>query len=250
MKRDKIVNFINDYLESNKIKDYSKNGLQVEGKEEIEKILFAVSISIEVIKKAIEIKADMIIVHHGLFWGIEEVIKGKFKEKIKLLIENEINLCAWHLPLDKHKEIGNNISILKFFKPEKIKPFGFYDGQEISYEAFLRKPVKLKNIVDSIIKNLNTKPLILDFGPEKIKRLAVVSGGGQKMLKEAVEKKLDLYITGEASEFCFEMARENKINFISAGHYNTEKTGILALKKLIEKKFKIKTFFFDTGNPI
>jgi len=250
MDRDIIVNFINSYLENDLIKDYSKNGLQVEGKEKIEKILFSVSISLEVIKKAIEIQADMIIVHHGLFWGIEEVIKGKFKEKMKLLIENDINLCAWHLPLDKHNKIGNNVSIINFFKPVRIKPFGFYEGQKISYEAYLRKPEKLKDIVSCLVKNLNASPLVLDFGPDKVRRFAVVSGGGQKMFKEAVEKKLDLYITGEASEFCFEMARENKINFIAAGHYNTEKTGILALKKLIEEKFKLKTFFFDTGNPI
>lgn len=250
MDRNKIVDYINKYLKNDEFKDFSKNGLQVEGTNNINKILFSVSISLDVIKEAIKNHCEMIIVHHGLFWGKERVITGTFKEKIKMLLENDINLCAWHLPLDAHPEIGNNAIISNFFIFNKKTPFGKYEGKEIGFEIELKKPLNIKKVVDLLKTKLNTNPLILNFGPEEVKRLAIVSGGAQKLFEEAIERKLDLFITGEVSEFCFEMARENNINFIAAGHYATEKTGIIALQKFIQKKFKINTLFYDTQNPV
>ena len=250
MDRDKLVNFINACLKSGEIKDHSKNGLQVEGKKEVKKILFGVSVSLELIKKAVSEKADMIIVHHGLFWGKEQALTGRYKERVKFLLENDINLCAWHLPLDLHPEIGNNIRIIKLFNAKNIKPFGLYDGIKIGCKAELKKNLPLSAVAARLASALGSRPVILGFGPQKIKTLGVVSGGAQGLLQQAADEKLDLYITGEISEHNFDTARENGINFMAAGHYNTEKTGIWALQELLERKFKLKTVFLDTKNPI
>jgi len=248
--REKIVSFLNSYLDIKNTKDSSNNGLQCEGTENVKKIVFGVSISLSLIEKAIKEKADMIIVHHGLLWGRSNIFKGPFKQKLKSLFENNINLLAYHLPLDKHIKIGNNAQIMAYFEAKQIKPFGSYDGQTIGFKGIFSKPKPLYEIIKTISDKLHSKILCLEFGPKKIKTLGVISGGAQSMFNQAIDEKLDLYITGEISEFVQEMARENNINFISAGHYNSEKTGIWALEKLIKSKFKVETKFIDIPNPI
>lgn len=249
-KREKIVSFLNSYLDIKNIKDSSQNGLQCEGTENIKKIVFGVSISLKLIEKAIKEKADMIIVHHGLLWGRSNIFKGPFKKKLQLLFKNNISLIAYHLPLDKHIKVGNNAQIMNYFGAKQIKPFGAYDGETIGFKGTFPKQKPLYEVIKIISDKLNSKVVCLQFGPEKIKTLGVISGGAQSMFHQAIDEKLDLYITGEISEFVQEMARENNINFISAGHYNSEKTGIWALEKLIKSKFKVETKFIDVPNPI
>lgn len=248
--RDNIVSFIDKYLDVRKIKDLSQNGLQVEGKKEIKKICFGVSVSLELIKKAIKSRADMIIVHHGLLWGKSQIFKGPFREKIRLLIENNVNLAGYHLPLDKHPVIGNNAQIIRFLGAKNIKPFGTYENETIGFMGTLKKAMIIRKISEILSEKLNSKPVLFAFGPEKIKSLGVISGGAQRMFDQAIDANLDLYITGEVSEFVQETARENNINFISAGHYNSEKAGIFAIRKLLSSKFHIETEFIDIPNPI
>ncbi|GAB4029122.1 MAG: Nif3-like dinuclear metal center hexameric protein [Elusimicrobiota bacterium] len=250
MDRDKLVNFIDGVLESYRFKDSSKNGLQVEGKREVKKAVFSPSISLALIKKAVEYGADAIIVHHGLLWGKEESVTGVYAQKLHLLLSNGINLMAWHIPLDAHKVYGNNVNLIKHFPVNNIKTFGEYDGNLIGFKGRLRTPIFRKKAEEIIREKINSKALFLPFGPEKISSIGVVSGGGQSFISQAAREKLDLYITGEASEYCFEAARESGLNFSAAGHYATEKAGVQALKKLLEKKFHLKTFFYDSSNPI
>lgn len=250
MDRDKLVNFIDGVLESCRFKDSSKNGLQVEGRREVKKALFSPSISLALIKKAVENEVDAIIVHHGLLWGKEERVTGVYARKLHLLLSNGINLMAWHLPLDAHKLYGNNANLIKLFPVSNIKPFGEYDGNLIGFKAGLKKSISRKKAEEIIRGKINSKALFLPFGPDRISTIGVVSGGGQSFISQAAKEKLDLYITGEASEYCFETARENSLNFSAAGHYATEKAGVQALKELVEKKFHLKTFFYDSGNPI
>ncbi len=250
MDREKLLDFLNKELASEKFEDDSQNGLQVEGRKEIKSVLFSVSASLELIKKAVELKADAVIVHHGLLWGKEQRITGSYAKKIKLLLENGINFFAWHLPLDAHKKLGNNINIVKLFPVSKIEPFGEYRKNMIGFKAEFKKGLLSEKVFRIIREKINPKALILPFGPEKIKRIAVISGGGQGMFSQAVREKSDLYITGEASEQCYETAREEKIHFAAAGHYATEKFGVKALEKMIAEKFKLKTFFYDSKNPI
>jgi dinuclear metal center YbgI/SA1388 family protein len=250
MNRDKIINFLNAYLDSARIKDASQNGLQVEGKAVVKKIAFGVSASLELFKRAVSAKADMIVVHHGLFWGRSRPVAGPFKEKLGILLANGITLAAWHLPLDRHPAAGNNAQILKLLGAGGSEPFGSYDGVTIGVKGRFKKPARLSGIKDILRSELGSRPLSFNFGPARIKTLGIVSGGAERMFEQAVAEGLDLFITGEVSEFVQEYAREHKANFISAGHYNTEKPGVRALEKLLRKRFKVKTEFIDVPNPV
>lgn len=250
VKRDEIVSFLNEYLRIGAVGDSSRNGIQVEGSPDIRKIVLGVSASLELFKKAVKSGAEMVIVHHGIVWDKPHVYTGALKEKLHLLFSNNVNLLAYHLPLDMHEKTGNNIQIMKYLGAVNIKPFGKYREQHIGFRGLLRRPASPDKIAAILSKKLDSSPLCFSFGPGRVRTLGVVSGGGQGMLSEAIEEKLDLYVTGEVSEFVQEMCREGKINFISAGHYNSEKAGILALAELLSGKFRVTTEFIDIPNPV
>lgn len=241
VERDTLIKDLNKYLDV--AANPEQNGLQVQGKTKINKIAFGVSATMALFKEANKFGADMIIVHHGLFWNKVQKITGVFGQRIAYLIKNDINLVAYHLPLDKHNIIGNNACLAKLLKLKDLKPFGTYHGQEI---GFIGKTTKTCDIKD--IHNL-LKGEALFFGPSKIKTIAIVSGGAHDMLEEAVLNKADLYITGSRDEQITEYCREAKINFIAMGHYNSEKLGIQALMNYVSKKFKVQTKFIDIQNP-
>ena len=250
MQRDVIIDFINGYLDSGNIKDASQNGLQVEGGAEVKKIVFGVSASLELFERAAAAGAGMIIVHHGLLWGRSFPVKGPFRKKLKVLLDNGITLAAWHLPLDKHPKVGNNARILKLLGAAAQRPFGVYDGETIGFKGSFARPRPLAEVIKALQNELCAGVLAFGFGAKKIRTLGVVSGGAQKMFDQAIAEGLDLFITGEVSEFVQETARECSANFISAGHYNTEKPGVLALEKLVRAKFGVETEFIDIPNPV
>lgn len=250
MKRDAVIDFVTGYLKSAAIKDASQNGLQVEGKTEVRKIAFGVSASLELFRRAAASGADMVIVHHGLLWGRSFTVTGTFKKKLELLITNGISLAAWHLPLDKHAKIGNNARLMKILGAGKLRPFGIHDGEKLAFKGVFSRPRSMSEISAVLRERLDANPLSFRFGPEKIRTVGIVSGGAAGMLEQAAAENLDLYITGEPSEFVQEMARENKINFIAAGHYNSEKPGIQALAALLRARFRVKTEFIDIPNPV
>ncbi len=247
--RDRVVSFVDSYLDSGGIKDSSQNGLQCEGGEEVTKIAFGVSASLECIKRASACGAQMLIVHHGLLWGRSQPFSGPFKRKLDCLFKNRLSLCAWHLPLDKHPESGNNARLLKMLGAGKLKPFGSYHGETIGFSGTFPKPLSLGEIASTLAIKLDAEPLCFRFGTEKIRTAGVISGGAAMMFDQAVAAGLDLYITGEVSEPAQEFARETGANFIAAGHYNTEKPGVIALAAVLEKKFRVRTEFIDIPNP-
>jgi len=220
-----------------------QNGLQVEGIKEIKKIVFGVSANMALFEAAVKKSAQMLIVHHGLLWGHEQKLTGVFGARIRFLIKNNLNLVAYHLPLDKHPVFGNNAGLAKMLGLKNLKPFGTYKGLKIGFKGSLAKAKSF----ESIFKMLGGEGL--NFGPKQIKTVAIVSGGAHDMLEEAISEKADLYICGSRDEYVQELAREGKINFIAMGHYNSEKLGILALKKYIDKKYKVSTEFIDIKNP-
>lgn len=240
--RNKIVKFCEEYLKVSDFKDYCVNGMQVEGKADVKKIVTGVSLSQKLVEKAIAKKADMIIVHHGLFVnpiGTPPQIKGFTKARLKLLLENDISLLGFHLPLDAHPVLGNNISLCKLFGIKKTKAFsvGFY-GE-------LQSPVSFKKFADTVSEKLNSKVIAINEGIEKVKKIGVISGGASPHLSEAYEIGIDTFVCGDIREDTVRAIEELKMNFINAGHYNTEKLGVQNLGKLIAKKFKIEVEFVD-----
>lgn len=249
-KRNDIIKFINNYLEVDVTKDRALNGLQVEGKDNVEKIAVGVSASLQLFKKAAELKADMVIVHHGLFWGEAVPIKGYFIERIRTLIDHNMSLAAYHLPLDKHPVVGNNAQLINLFDVTNIEPFAKYKGMNLGFKADFVKPTSLDFIVKTLEQKLFAKPFCLNFGKDPVHKITAVSGGAPEIIYQAIDEGVDLFLTGEPTEYVQEVARESKINFIAAGHYNSEKLGVIALAKLLETEFKVKTQFLDVPNPV
>ena len=243
---EKVVGYLDNYLNISDIDDDCWNGLQVEGKKSIKKILFAVDSGNETFNKSVALKADMIVVHHGHFWKRQDPsLKGWTKKRLEPLLENKVSLYACHLPLDRHKEVGNNAQILKFLGAKIKEEFLFYSGKNIGWTGELRRSQSLEIIVNNIENKLNTKCIVLPFGNKKIRTIAVCSGGGgYGGFYEALNSGVDLYITGDAIEIYY-TARDSGLNVVFAGHHNTETIGLLALSKKIGKRFNVETQFLD-----
>jgi dinuclear metal center YbgI/SA1388 family protein len=240
--RNKIIQFCEEYLKVADFKDYCKNGLQVEGKPEVNKIVTGVSFSVRLIEKALEKQADMILVHHGLFnnqLGEPAQIKGFMRSRLKLLLQNDINLAGFHLPLDAHPEIGNNISLARQFELSNLKEFN------IGFIGELPEETDFTELDRRVKEKLNTDTYTIQAGPAKCRRLAVCSGGASPDFQLAAEQGADTYISGDIRESGVRAMEETGINFINAGHYNTEKSGIYNLGELLKEKFNIEAEFID-----
>ena len=250
MKRDDLTEYLNQFLKADEFKDLCPNGLQVEGADEINKVVTAVSASVELFEKAIEKGADTIIVHHGIIWNFERpVYKGGYKKRVKLLLDNNINLLAYHLPLDAHPQVGNNAQIARILNLENITPFGEYNGKEIGVKGELAS-VDDEEFFLRIKEKINIDTLFFPYGPKKIKRVGIISGGAQKDVKQAVLQGLDLYLTGEVSEHILHYVKEEGIHFASCGHHATERFGVISLGEYIAEKFNVDVEYIDIPNPV
>ncbi len=240
-----IVDFLNELLKVDEWQDKSKNGLQVEGKKEVNKVAFAVDACMDVFEKAKEIGADMIVVHHGLIWGGIEYVRGIVRRRLEFLLKNEISLYAVHLPLDAHPSIGNNAQILKVLNLEPVEGFGVYQGREIGYIGTYDKAMSLDSVLKLIGERINPNLTVLRFGSEKVKRVGVVSGRGGFALDEGIEKGIDLFLTGEHDHSIYHLAKEGEVNVVFAGHYATETFGVKALMKVVGQEFDVDVAFID-----
>ena len=243
-----IINFLNTYLNSAAITDASRNGLQVSGTPRVGKVAFGVSASLELFRKAQAVGAELIVVHHGLLWGQEQPVTGLFRERIAFLLKHNINLAAYHLPLDKHPVVGHNACLMRALQAERLQPFGDYHGTPIGFSGWVH--TTLDKMVASLETCCQTKAQVLAYGPQEIGSVAVVSGGAHSLLPQAIAQKMDVYVTGVLDEPVQEWCREGHINCIALGHYNSEKPGILALLALVAKNFGVETDFIDVANPI
>jgi dinuclear metal center YbgI/SA1388 family protein len=250
MKRQDLLEYLNSYLKINDFSDSCPNGLQVEGREEISKVLTAVSASVELFAKAIHEQADTVIVHHGIIWDFERPLyRGSYRERVRLLLTENINLLAYHLPLDAHPEIGNNVRLGRVLNLKNLHPFadrhGNFIGMRGTSEAVPKDSffVKIETVV-------NHPVLVFPYGPDYICQVGIISGAGQKDIQRAVAEGLDVFITGEVSEHIMHYAKEEKIHFIAAGHYATEKFGIMALSDLLSRQFPLQVKFVDIPNPV
>ncbi|MEW6095838.1 MAG: Nif3-like dinuclear metal center hexameric protein [bacterium] len=240
-----ICQFLDAELNIAQIKDESINGLQVEGKENIKKIICAVDASLETFCEAKKQNADMVIVHHGLLWDKLQPLTGVLYKRLEVLFKNDISLYTAHLPLDLHPEFGNNTQLMNLFAIKIKEPFGEYHGLSIGYVGKLHKEIDLLSVKHKLEEKLNTTCRLLNFGKQKVKTIAIVSGGGSDAIREAIEKEVDLFITGESKLFTYHLAKESKINIIFAGHYATETLGVKTLAEVLSKKFQIECNFVD-----
>jgi len=245
--REKIVAYLNDLLNVSEFEDYCVNGMQVEGKKIVNKIVLGVSVSQRLFQQAIKKKADMIIVHHGVFWKSDPhpfSLTGIFRKRLAMLIKNDINLLAYHLPLDAHAEFGNNAQIIKLLHIEPIKPV------EIGFLGQLKSKKEWSEFVNFVNKKLETKAQVFHYGSEFVHRVLVLSGGSSGYYNLAIENSADAFLGGDIKENIVRELEEIGINYINAGHYNTEKFGVQALAKNITDKFGIECEFVDVPNSV
>jgi dinuclear metal center YbgI/SA1388 family protein len=249
-KSEEVVCFLDKELNSDTIPDVSRNGLQVQGAERISRLGLAVDACMDVYAAAAEKGCQMVVAHHGLIWGgLAHITKSVYRQ-IKFLFENGINLYAAHLPLDLHPEYGNNAQIARMLGLKARKPFGDYKGISIGFQGMLPKQIPVQELSGRLEKLLGGKNTLLTFGKKEVKSVAVVSGGAGDIIEEAISKNVDCYVTGEPRHEQYHLAKEAGLNVIYCGHYHSEKAGVLAIGKLLEKKFGIETIFLDVPTII
>ncbi|HCO48711.1 MAG TPA: Nif3-like dinuclear metal center hexameric protein [Spirochaetaceae bacterium] len=226
--------------------DDSLNGIQVgRSGRPIGKVAFAVDACAESIRRSNEAGADILFVHHGLFWGKPARLEGSLLERIRLLIASDIALYACHLPLDMHPEVGNNAVLADLLALHDRKPFGAYHGIPIGVSGRLESPLSVKELLTRILPDNSQPRAAILPGSEKISTVAIVSGGAPFEAFQAFGKGIDLYITGEPSHSVYHELVENKLNFIAAGHYATEIWGVKAVAARLAKEKGMETLFID-----
>jgi len=248
--RDAIIKYMDALLEVDDFKDYIPKGLQIEGRPEIKKIATGVSVCMEILEAAAEWGADMVLVHHGMFWDRSDpVLRGHQKARVKFLLEHDMTLAGYHLPLDAHGEVGNNILFARAMGFENIEPFGLYNGKMIGWKGTF-PPNAIENFVDRARAFYGTDPRAFLYGPKEITSAAVISGGAWDEFMLAVREDIDCYVTGNADEPVYHQAREEKKHFLSFGHYATERVGVRRLGEVVAEEFGVEVRFFDVDNPL
>jgi len=246
MKLKKLTEFLNEILSIDKFRsDSSLNGLQVEASDDTKRVAFAVDVSQKAIKKAVKWNADLLVVHHGLFWDGPAPLTGILARRVKLLLENGLSLYAAHLPLDAHPEIGNGAQLAKLIGLEQTVLFGKYKDLLIGTAGSLKRTTTVDSLSRKIARLLGHRPKIIKNGPENIKRIAIVTGGGASFAEEAGEKGYQALITGESSHASYHFALELGVSIICAGHYATETLGVKALKEIVEDECGLECRFID-----
>jgi dinuclear metal center YbgI/SA1388 family protein len=245
MQRDELVHYLDRYLRIDAIADYGPQGLQVEGAGEVTRIAFTVDAGLPCIDAAIKIGAQMQIVHHGLFWGAQELIRGPFGRKIQRLLQANLNLYAAHLPLDAHPELGNNVELARLLELTVESWFCNVKGTDIGVIAAASDGLTLDMLAAALKSRLGAEARALAHGPALVKRVAIVSGSGIDHAREAAALGADTFITGETSHAHFYTAVELGMNVLFAGHYATETVGLKALGRHLNGKFGLETVFID-----
>lgn len=268
MLRTELEQFLEDTFQYGNFEDYCKNGLQVEGKESIRRIVFGVSFNLLLLEKAVAFQADAIIVHHGFFGKDVFSLTGRLKAKLKLLLQHDISLFGIHLPLDAHPEYGNNAQLFSYIGGQILEPYdvGFIGEnkkqhsllqllnifhQKLHPEDYQETPVE-KTLLSVLIPKQQHGFLYFDNGPKVPEKIVIISGSASRDYREEkiLDKGIDTFICGSVDEPTPAISYETKTNFVNLGHYWSEKPGILALQTLIEQQFDVETTFIEIENVI
>ena len=248
--RNELLKAFHDVLQPNNFKDYGPNGLQVEGRERISHIVSGVTASRALIDAAIEAKADAIFVHHGLFWrGQDGTVTGWMKQRLQRLLQSDINLIAYHLPLDAHPELGNNAQLAKLLGLDVVSRFGDQNlgllGQRNDGQAFK----SAQDLAGAIAKVLGRTPTVVSEEAKPLQKIAWCSGGAQSYFEDAIAAGADAFITGEISEPQAHLARETGVVFLACGHHATERYGAPAVAGHVAQMLGLTHQFIDIDNP-
>jgi dinuclear metal center YbgI/SA1388 family protein len=246
MEREELINYLNRYLRIEELEDYGPQGLQVDsGNRTIKRVALAVDTAPAAIQAAAVWRADMLLVHHGILWRDVQPLTGAIGQRVRLLIQNGINLYAAHLALDAHPEIGNNAILAQLLGLEVTNWWCAPKGTPIGIVGTFKEAVSLDSVVQRVERELEITANVLNEGPEMVEKVAIVSGFGADDVKEAKSVGADTYLTGETSHTHYWAAADYKINIIYAGHYATETVGVKALGQHLEQEFGLEVRFFD-----
>lgn len=245
MKLKEIADYVETHLRVREIPDSSLNGIQVENTGEIRKIASAVDISLETVKRAASVGANLILVHHGLFWKQPIAAAGRYYPIFKTLFENDIALIAEHLPLDVHPELGNNALIAKVLGLTLGPVFGGSGGLAIIQSGTYETPMAIDSFLAAFEKSVGKPLAFTSNGKKTVSKIGIVSGGGNFAVEEAARAGCDLFVTGDASHTVYHPAREIGISVLAGGHYATEVFGVRALGEHLSKKFGLPAEFLD-----
>ena len=248
MQRTELESYLNQYLEVDRFRDYCPNGLQVEGRPEIRSIVSGVTASLELLEAARDQGADAILVHHGYFWrGEDPRLTGIRRARLGLLLAQNINLFAYHLPLDAHAGVGNNVQLARVLG---LRVGGRFCEQDIGCYGELENPMSVAALAARVHERLDRVPQVIGRLDRLVRRVAWCTGAAQSYLENAVTLGVDAYITGEISEQTVHLAREADVAFIGAGHHATERYGISALGDHLAARYGLTHRFIDIDNPV
>ncbi len=244
--RDDIIARANELLDVASYPDYGPVGLQVAGASEVAKLACGVSASRELFERAAAAGAQMVLVHHGLFWDKDTRVVGPvMRERLRALFDADLTLVAYHLALDAHPEVGNNALLARELGVEPETRF-----TEWGYGGRLARPTRIDELSSRVSERLGQMPLVFSYGPEEIERVAVVTGGAARYVGRAAEEGYDCFVTGEADEPTKHAAKEARVHFVAGGHYATETLGVRALAERLADEFGLQWAFVDLPNPV
>lgn len=243
MRRDELVAWLDDYLDVRSIPDKSLNGLQVEGKDDVLKVVVAVDASYNTFETAVSRGADMLIVHHGLFWGSPLPIVGPHARRVRYLLDNGLSLYACHLPLDAHEEVGNNWGLARQLGLTDLEGFVPLARTFLGVKGRFPEPLSLPGLAERVERTLGEQVLVHAGGPDPVTTLGIVSGGAAWEVVQAAKEGLDAFLTGEPKHETFYESYERGISSLFAGHYMTETVGVQLLAEKLEATFGLATEF-------
>ena len=240
--------YLADFLRVQDFRDYCPNGLQVEGRAEVARIVTGVTASAALLEAAVAERADAVIVHHGYFWrGEDGRITGMRRRRIGLLLEQNLNLFAYHLPLDAHPGVGNNVTLARQLGLELENRFG---EQDIAALGTVAAGATAGSFARTITEKLGRAPLLIGDPARPLRRVAWCTGGAQGMFEQAIALGVDAYVSGEISEQTVHLARESGVAYIAAGHHATERYGVQALGDHLAQRFGLEHRFIEIDNPV
>lgn len=251
MDRDELVAYLDEFLGCEACPDASLNGLQVEGRKEISRVACGVSASLRLFRQAAAWQADAVLVHHGLLWkGQVEVLRGSLRQRLAVLLAEELNLLAYHLPLDRHPEVGNAAVLARQLGLEGLEPFGHFDGLSVGWAGVFSRPQPLDELARQLKLLTGQQPLLFSGPGQWVSSVGIVTGSGAGAFGEAVETGLDALVVGEAKEWVLHRAEEEGLHVIACGHYASERFGVQALGEHLQRRFGLEVQFFDFPNPV